>query len=346
MRNETSILYKIAIPIIIGIGVILWMFTNEYQPGTWDLITFDTLTISSIILAWIFMLGRDFGLSWRFREITDKQLSWRQAIKVTFLCEFASAITPSTVGGSALGMIFLKKEGIELGKGTALMLTTIFLDELLFVVLCPLIISIIPTDTLFHNFELWGLGMKWIFWIAYFAIAIWTAILFIGIFIKPNGVKNLLTNIFKIKWLKRWQNKIATIGENIVTTSKEIKKRPVKWWAKAFAATLVSWMSRFMVVNALLLAFAPLANQLLILCRQVLLWLILSVCPTPGGSGLSEELFTNYYSDLISLGSMDIASIAIILALFWRIITYYVYLIIGIFLLPSFLKASNENKKQ
>ena len=130
MRSETSILYKIAIPIIIGIGVILWMFTNEYQPGTWDLITFDTLTISSIILAWIFMLGRDFGLSWRFREITDKQLSWRQAIKVTFLCEFASAITPSTVGGSALGMIFLKKEGIELVKGTALMLTTIFLDEL------------------------------------------------------------------------------------------------------------------------------------------------------------------------------------------------------------------------
>lgn len=346
MRNETSILYKIAIPIIIGIGVILWMFINEYQPGTWDLITFDALTVSGIILALIFMLGRDFGLAWRFRGITDKQLSWRQAIKVTFLCEFASAITPSTVGGSALGMIFLKKEGIDLGKGTALMLTTIFLDELLFVLLCPLIIAIVPTDILFQNFELWGMEMKWIFWIAYSAIAIWTAILFIGIFIKPNGVKNLLISTFKLKWLKRWQNKIASIGENIVTTSTEIKKRSFKWWANAFAATLLSWTSRFMVVNALLLAFAPLTNQLLILCRQVLLWLILSVCPTPGGSGLSEELFTNYYSDLIFSGSMDIASIAIILALFWRIITYYVYLVIGIFLIPSFLKASNENKKQ
>lgn len=60
MHNETSILYKIAIPIVIGIGVILWMFYNEYQPGTWDLITFDTLTITAIILAWLFMLGRDF----------------------------------------------------------------------------------------------------------------------------------------------------------------------------------------------------------------------------------------------------------------------------------------------
>lgn len=123
------------------------------------------------------------------------------------------------------------------------MLTTIFLDEILFVLLCPLIIAIIPTDTLFHNFELWDLEMKWIFWIAYSAIAIWTAILFIGIFIKPNGVKNLLISTFKLKWLKRWQNKIATIGENIVTTSKEIKKRPFKWWAKAFVATLVSWLS-------------------------------------------------------------------------------------------------------
>lgn len=345
MKNRVAILYKIAIPIIIGIGVIIWMFITEYKPGTWELINFDVLTIFAICLAWIFMLGRDFGLSWRFREITDHQLSWKQAIKVTFLCEFASAITPSTVGGSALGMIFLKKEGIELGKGTALMLTTIFLDELLFVLLCPIIITIIPSNSLFHNFEMWGIEMKWIFWIAYTAITIWTAILYIGIFIKPAGVKNLLSSIFKLRWLKRWQNKITNIGENIVTTSEEISTRPFSWWTKAFSATLVSWLSRFMVVNALLLAFAPIANQGLILCRQVTLWLILTICPTPGGSGLSEELFTNYYSDLISTGYIDIMSIAIILALFWRIITYYVFLIIGIFLLPSFLNASNENKK-
>ena len=345
MNNLTKTLYKITIPIVIGIGVIVWMFITEYKPGTWELIQFNSLTILAICLAWIFMLGRDFGLAWRFREITDKRLSWRQAIKVTFLCEFASAITPSTVGGSALGMIFLRKEGIELGKGTALMLTTIFLDELLFVLLCPIIIAIVPYNSLFHNFEMWGIKMKWIFLIAYTAIAIWTAILFVGIFIKPGGVKKLLSSIFSLKWLNRWKSKIENIGDNIVTTSKEIKSRPFKWWGKAFSATIISWLSRFMVVNALLLAFTPLTDQLLILCRQVSLWLILTICPTPGGSGLSEELFTNYYSDLISSGSIDIASIAIILALFWRIITYYIYLIIGIFLLPSFLKASNENKK-
>ena len=54
--------------------------------------------------------------------------------------------------------------------------------------------------------------------------------------------------------------------------------------------------------------------------------------PTPGGSGVSEWLFTEYYGDM--LGN---ASVALIIALFWRIITYYVYLIVGVFLAPSML---------
>ena len=55
------------------------------------------------------------------------------------------------------------------------------------------------------------------------------------------------------------------------------------------------------------------------------------VSPTPGGSGISEWLFTNYYGDLINSMSM-----ALILALTWRIVSYYVYLAIGICLIPSY----------
>ena len=78
-----------------------------------------------------------------------------QNIEAHFTIIGLQNLTTAVVPGelfSTLG-VPLKKEGIELGKGTALMLTTIFLDELLFVLLCPLIIAIIPIDTLFNNFE-------------------------------------------------------------------------------------------------------------------------------------------------------------------------------------------------
>ena len=80
------------------------------------------------------------------------------------------------------------------------------------------------------------------------------------------------------------------------------------------------------------LGFVPAANQLVVFARQFVVWVVLMVSPTPGGSGVSEWLFTEYYGDM--LGN---ASVALIIALFWRIITYYVYLIVGVFLAPSML---------
>lgn len=76
------------------------------------------------------MAGRDFGLTWRFRTLTDHDITWGQALRVNMLCEFTSAVTPSTVGGSSFGMIYLTGEGLNFGRSTAIMITTLFLDEL------------------------------------------------------------------------------------------------------------------------------------------------------------------------------------------------------------------------
>ena len=55
--------------------------------------------------------------------------------------------------------------------------------------------------------------------------------------------------------------------------------------------------------------------------RQLLLWIVMVASPTPGGSGLSEFAFKEYYND-IALGSGPILIITVI----WRIISYYLYL--------------------
>ena len=62
-----------------------------------------------------------------------------------------------------------------------------------------------------------------------------------------------------------------------------------------------------------------------------MVWVVLMVSPTPGGSGISEWLFANYYGNLIGAAAM-----AAILALIWRFFSYYIYLVIGIVLLPAY----------
>lgn len=332
--------WKVLLPVCIGLGVVVLMFVHDARKE--DLskilasINFDFHTIIFIIIGWMFMLGRDLGLSWRFRALTDHQLSWKKAFKVDMLCEFTSCVTPSAVGGSSLGMVFLNREGVEFGRATTLMITTLFLDELFFVIACPLVVLFTPASKIFASGSgAFSSGLKMTFWIVYGIIFIWTCILFLGIIVKPEEIRKLLVRLFRLKWLRRWQSSVESLGNNMVATSKELKSKPFGFWLEVFAGTALSWTSRYLVVNALFMAFLPqdVQYQWVILARQFVVWVVLMVSPTPGGSGLSEWLFTEYYADLIPY-----VGLALIMAIFWRVISYYIYLIIGAILVPSWLK--------
>lgn len=348
--SSRSIWIKMAIPLVLGGIAVLWLFRNEYVPGTWSSIRFTGRAIAGIVLAWLFMAGRDFGLMWRFRELTDRRLSWSQSLKVTMMCEFTSAITPSTVGGSAFGMIFMHREGIDLGRATTIMLVTLFLDELFFVVFCPLVFVAVPSGTLF-GFGSDGFisGLKVAFWLVYAGITVWTGVLFWGIFVRPQAVRRVLNGLFSLRLLRRWQASVADLGGNMVNAGHELRHRSVAWWSRAAGATAVSWLSRFMIVNALFFGFVGGADQLLVIARQFVVWLVLMVSPTPGGSGVSEWLFTDYYGDVIrsamsQAGMAAVGATVIVIAMFWRIISYYIYLVIGIFLVPSFIKTRKKSR--
>ena len=344
MAKETiKTILKILVPIAIGIGVFMWLFSDEFSLDIFKQINFSNRLIIALFFAMIFVVGRDWGMCWRFVALTDKSLSWRQALKVTMLCEFTSTITPTSVGGGALSMIFLNREGLNWGRATTITMTTLLLDELFFVISCPIVILLFPTEELFGFSESkFTQNLLMIFWIIYGLITIWTAILFLGIIVKPNAVRHILLKIFSLRWLRRWQKGIDEMSNNMLTTSIEIKAKNKKWWGKAFVATATSWISRYLLVNALFLGLYPAADQLIVLGRQFIVWAILMVSPTPGGSGVSEYLFSEYYGDMIVGGSM-----VLVLALLWRLLSYYIYMLIGTFMLPSFLSAKKiEESKQ
>lgn len=340
-RGSLDLAWKIFLPIAIGLGVVAWLFHREFSVEVWRSIEFTPRVIACIALAWLFMIGRDFGLSWRFRTITDHDLSWRQAIKVNMLCEFTSCITPSAVGGSALGMVYMNREGIELGRATTLMLTTLFLDELFFVVSLPIVMLVVPYRELFgFDHSTFTVGLQTVFWIVYCGIALWTLLLFLGILVKPRAIHSGLVKLFSLRVLRRWKDQIDTLGTNMETAGASLRTRPMRWWLETFGGTALSWCSRYLVVNALFLGFVASAPQLVVFARQFVVWVVLMVSPTPGSAGISEWLFTTYYGDLIHSAGM-----ALVIALFWRIISYYVYLIVGACIVPGWIRDRFNKKK-
>lgn len=339
--------WKILLPVLIGLTVVVLMFIHDAKKENleevWKSIHFDTRAILCIILAFLFMFGRDFGMSWRFRALTDRAISWKSAFEVDFLCEFTSCVTPTAVGGSSLGMVFLNTKGIEFGRATTLMMTTLFLDELFFVLSCPIIVLLTPAHELFASGQgAFTHGIKITFWIVYFILFAWTLILFAGIILKPFWIKKVLDRVTSWGFLKKWHNNALELGDNMVATGKELRTKPFRFWLEVFGGTALTWTSRYLVVNALFLGFVPSADayQWIIFAREFILWVVLNVSPTPGGSGISEWLFSEYYGDLLSS-----AGLALILAIFWRIISYYVYLAIGAIIVPGWLKNSVKKFK-
>lgn len=131
-----------------------------------------------------------------------------------------------------------------------------------------------------------------------------------------------------------------SVGDDIVTTSVELRGKPKSFWAKAFGATCISWGSRFLVINFDCAAFFNVSDHLLLYARQLIMWVILLISPTPGSSGVAEVAFSGFFRDLLpAVGYIGA------LAVIWRILSYYLYLFIGTIVLPRWLRNTAGSRR-
>ncbi len=334
--------YQVLIPVLLGLVVIGWLFLDEFDPAVFLSFHFTIYSALFIVLAFLLMFTRDLGMMWRFRYLTDKDLSWRQAFHINVLSEFTSAVTPTVVGGSSLVVIFLIKEGINAGRSTTIMFVNLFLDELFFLVVCPLVFLFIPLSELFNSSSVIVSTFAVVFTTIYITRLVWTTIMYIAIFRRPNWIRHILLTLFKVPLLRRWKPKVELLTFNLVQTSNDIGNRPFYFWFKAFGMTLITWAARFLVVNAVFMAFNPThIDHLVVFARQLILWVFMVVSPTPGGSGVAEYAFKEYYNDIFSSNS-----IILLVTLVWRVISYYMYLLIGLLVIPRWITKSFSRTKR
>ncbi len=288
-----------------------------------------------LFMAVVFMVGRDFFYMLRIRILTKKELTWKRSFFVIMLWEFASALTPGVVGGAAVAMFILNREKIALGRSTAIVVITALLDNLFYVLMIPIVFLLIKQSDLFPA-NINGSGsVQFVFWTGFALISGVCLFLFASIFLFPNLAKTVLGFVFRFPILKRWRPNAIQTGEEIHTASIELSTEPKRFWINAFLSTCGSWISRYLVINAILHAFLSLSlyQHFLLLGKQLVLWLFMLVSPTPGASGVAEYAFGELLSTFTSSALLLVA-----LALIWRLISYFPYLVIGSVLVPRWLR--------
>lgn len=292
----------------------------------------------------LFMVIRHLGYMYRLRLITDKKLSWYQSFNVISLWEFSSAVTPSTVGGAAVAIWFMKKENLSLGKSAATSMLTIFLDQVFLAIGGAILFfafggdamfagdamcrsqSELPLMSAFHN-------MQSIYFFGYFLFLIIIAALAYGLFVNAHAVKSLLAAVFRLPFLKKWQADALQVGDDMILTSAELKTKGKGFWWKALASTAITWTAFFMIPSAIILAFfhPQLADIPIIFSRMFAIWMLMLLPISPGGAGIAELTFSAMMCDFTD------PAIVATMALLWRLLTFYPYLLAGVVILPRWV---------
>ncbi|MBB6459617.1 lysylphosphatidylglycerol synthase transmembrane domain-containing protein [Flammeovirga kamogawensis] len=346
---------KIILPILVGLGVLVYMISSD------DSINYDVIVdnLKNLNLWWVLasflvLFGRDFGYMYRIRELTDRKLNWNSSFYVIMLWEFASAVTPSVVGGTTLAVFIMNKEKILFGKALSFVMLTAVLDNLFFVTASLLVIALFP-GSIFpannYSAEILGftLGLKQLFVISVTLILLYTLLMAWGLFIGPKSFKKFLWFLTSTRFTKRWRKSAVKSGNEMIIAAKELKGHPKSYWVKVVTSTVFIWSARYAMLNCLINAFlhidifaltsTDIHNQFLIFGRQIVMWIVMLVSPTPGSAGTAEYFFGEFFKQFFSNGG-----IVLVVALFWRLFTYYAYLLIGVFILPRWLQKTATKK--
>ena len=327
---------RVWVPVLFGLGIVSYLFINDPDVTAENLTLIFNASLIPILLALLTFFARVGGYILRMRTLTNQNLSWLSCFYVIILWEFSSAVTPSVVGGTAVAVFILHKEGLNLGKSLAYVMLTAILDNLYFVLAAPLILFftqgiVFPEST---NIELelfdFQLRLDVIFFISYSLIALYTFFMSYALFINPRAFKWLLLKITYIRIFRKWRYSAYERGNEIVWASSLIKGKNLSYWLKIISVTIFIWSARYLMLNFQIDGYSELNLQdhFLIFSRQIVLWIIMLFSPTPGSSGTAEFFFPLFFQEF--LGKFTLVN-----NILWRLLSYYPFLILGAIFLPT-----------
>ena len=330
---------KIILPTLIGLGVIYFLLKSQLNLEELKNINWSASASAWVLGAIVVYILRHVLYSYRLRVLSEKDFSWWKSIELVTILEFASAVSPTNFGGSAVAFFLLIQENISAARATTIVIYTIIADTLFFVFSLPLLYLLFGSNIFIPGEDvstMWG-GMGVTLIIVWAIMAAYGFLLLYGLFVQPRHIKRFLA------WVARWpifrksSDRIVGAANDIEVSSLHIRNMSWRFHSKLILATLVAWILRFFTVTAILLALNPTMAQsiydhIILLGRGEALYAVTAYSPTPGGSGVAEIIFGQFYSEYISSG------IAVIAALLWRVITYYPYLILGVIIIPNWIR--------
>jgi uncharacterized protein (TIRG00374 family) len=340
---------RVILPILIGVGVVGYLLYKQYNPEEFAKIQWTARTAFWLSMATLLLVIRHIAYAMRLRILSNREFGWRKCLELIFIWEFSSAVSPTSVGGSAVALFVLAQEKLSTAKTTTIVIYTAVLDTIFFVGTLPLLFLVFGAGIIRPGMDsLMDIGDGWgyTFLGAYFFMAVYGFLFFYGLFINPVAMKRLLVGMTRITLLRRYRHNAIELGNDFIVASREMKRQDWSYHIGGFLATATAWSCRFFLLNCVIIGLTGTVSiafydQMALYGRLQTMFVIMAFSPTPGGAGFAEIVFYGFLNDYIPA-----KSIALIIATVWRLFTYYSYLLAGVIIIPNWVRNKINQRKR
>lgn len=316
--------------IIIAATILIILFFILSENGLKDLLQ----SSQKISIAWLFIafgcyfmaLLMDCIITYKFIRTKYNHISFYQAIKISLIGSFFSAITPSSTGGQPMQIYAMSKLDINPGFATSILVQKFLIFQIT-TTLYSVVVLFFKYDSIVAQME--NFIAKGFVFLGVFS-QLFITVLFLLISFSPKITKvivNLVSKIIrKLKFIKNPEGKIESLEgqtELFHESNKELLNKPkdmVLHYIGMFFQITFLYAVPFCIYKSLHLSGNTVIDSI---STQAIVTMVSSMIPLPGASFAAEYSFAIFFSDFFTEATMKSA------ILIWRTITYYGVIIVS-----------------
>lgn len=302
----------------------------------------ETLTyIRNISLQFLVAAAIAHILSWLFAALRIRALSaalgtkirLKESFKAVVAGLFPAAVTPTMLGGEPVRAYVLHKSGLSAGNAAAVVLSERILDVFFFLLMLPfafvVFFGVLRSGTATSGLQR-ILTSVMISVLVLLLLGVLTALIGMlrpEVFKKAslplqNFIKRVVGRISaKDSKRERLLEKVAREIENFKNGLLMLLRRK-KSIADSMFFTALHWCVDFSTPSLILLGLGARPAFVGLFAAQVII-VVLTMLPTPGGSGVAEFGALTLFSPFVSVSLLAPVIVA------WRLVTYYVNIVVS-----------------
>jgi glycosyltransferase 2 family protein len=283
------------------------------------------------VIAWWLVAG------WRIQLLAnDKNVTLARATRAFLLYLFGASTTPSASGAN-VAMAWYLSQYTDSRRATAVAIFSVSLDLVFYAYALPLSFAYLYFAGIDLHLPVIGSFLGVLVLIGT-VVAIGLAY---GVAYQAHRLEKLVFSICNLKFLKRFQRgALRFIGET-ADAMIQMRQLPFATQVKLHLSTFLNYTFHFAAANLVLATLGYKVDDLGLIAAQILLVFFSFFIPTPGGAGYFEIVLGT------SSSALGIAKEAVVpFVLIWRILSYYLYYLIGPFIGGAAVLAQAQSAAQ